>query len=1379
MPIDIFDQIDTGKRRDIFDDIGGKASDNLPVESLQTAVPRYVPPELLQAEEQAAIERGYTAPAWANEAVEGAGRFIPQAMKFPGKLALAAGAMQTGRLHWPTDEEVQRPAVSPEQIKTVMPYAYIADAAKMMFPKSQTAQIAAGVTGGMTDAMSGFTSSENLATLPFAPAGKLAQRAIAGTFLGQAISGTPEQWEAFNNAPDLTEKIRIATSMGLGYALPALGAAATFRKPGPKIVEPVRTTQEQARDVSSSPRAAEFADETPLPFQEVSALSRTQPEAIPENIPVRSQPDSIPPRPSEASQKVASVPVMITKQMEADLRARGITEEQIYRMTPAEAHEILSDISSPIRSKGAETDPIGVADAIAEPHIELKQATDSLSAMARISENVPDIEMPLTIVNKFQEQYRGETFPKEQKYIYWSESRPPSQVSGYDRSFPVEYDARSGWIIRDKPYSTQEIQGKGLLPFSEEAKEHLLNSAAKPGAKIIFADGTSALISENTRNPSNPVRVTLFDQKGNPTGHLEGAVPFARLGYNYGNKLAQVRAIENVSKREVETQPQPIEPGIEAAIAEIQRRNAPEAAPSSGQNLPSSREAFRQSRTQSEATPEIVPDNPRPEITPTSTKNATTFAERERVGLPEAEQAARRDFGTVWDEAEAVARTDVEAPRRLVDSLFVFDNSGRRVAENPRALTDRENALLLRRQIEVQNEHSEAVDALNAAPDDPVAIQRLETARRELQTVYDATKAAGTETGRGLNARKMLANQDFTLARMEAETRAVANNGRPLNAKQAAEVKTLWERVNKAEARIAEYEAMADFRKSVQTARQSRVKPFSAVSFLEEKAAAARERIIARRGKLYADPLGVTNVAHLADEAIIGAAHIAKGLKNFKDWSSAMLKDFGDGIKPYLQALFAKSQGLHSEAARLSAAKSRTVTETVKTMSRIGAKDFEPRRIEPVKPDKELMALRGNLQRAKDIYFQKLVEARERNRPLISKVARGALKTINTGRALKTSGDISAVGRQGGWIGAGHPILAAKNIKPMFEAMRSAEGQYRIEQEIKAHPDYARAKQAKLELTEISDTSHMTKAEEAYMNSWADKIPGVAGSQRAYVTYLNKLRMDAFSALSKDLSKSGKATAQEARIIANYVNVATGRGYVGKWAGAFAGLNHVFFAPRYVLSRFQLLLGQPLFHQLGEGSPRVRALIAKEYARSLAGTATVIGLGVAAGATFNVTDPRSPDFLKLKFGNSRLDPFYGLQQSTVFLNRLGYNLLRVAKREKVGWKDQRFIGKFVRSKLAPMYGSGYTLASGTDYLNQPASFEREAIQSFTPLAAEGIIEAMEEQGIEKGAALSMLSLLGMGLQTYDAKKKKTPPKTLEEAMAELRQGKIKEFLTGK
>lgn len=831
---------------------------------------------------------------------------------------------------------------------------------------------------------------------------------------------------------------------------------------------------------------------------------------------------------------------------------------------------------------------------------------------------------------------------------------------------------------------------------------------------------------------------------------------------------------------------QPIAPRIEAAIAEIQRRNAPGEMnsgtpdqpaetiqpPVNAVDIPASVDSnteatIRQTQAENvpvEKTNQI--DNPPPESSTTSTKNATTDLEREARGIEPAVEAAKRDFGTVWDEAGAATKADPAAPQRLVESL----------KENPRSATDTEDALLLRRQIEVQNEHDAAVRAVNEATDAgkrSEAQSRLERVRDDLQTVYDVGKAAGTATGRGLNARKMLARNDFTLAKMEAETRAIVNEGRPLSVPQLAEIKVLHERIKTAEAKVAAYEARDEFNAALKQAKaDARKAGFKPVEFLDRQAERARERIVARRGKLFSDPLGVAQVAHLADEAIIGASHVARGVTKFADWSAQMVKEFGERIKPHLQALFAKSQSLHSEASKMRAAtpEERLARALVGDKKRLAGRieqiqkdtqsgNFEKPAKRPPRMDKEKSDLLFDLGRAKDAYNKKLIESRLNRQSVPRKAVRYAGEIINTSRAIKTSFDVSAVLRQGGWLGMSHPYqLSARNLSRMFEAMKSERGQHRINAEIMSRPNAAKYIRDGL-LTD--DSGSLSKMEEAYMSRWAKHIPGVAASERAYTTFLNMQRADAFDLLTSKLSRNGVATLAEEKIISNYIKVATGRGDMGKLAGAAVPLSTVFFAPRYVLSRFQLLTGQPLWKMTGEGSWRVRRLIAKEYGRSLTGVAVVLGLGIAAGATVE-TDPRSSDFMKLKFGNTRVDPMMGLSQATVLLSREISGRRMDARRRLIPIRGKVPYGQpnsfdiaasFLRSKLSPFLASTVNVATGKDVVGNPATIGTEAKAFFVPLSFGDVADAMKEEGVPKDIAIALAAIFGMNVQNYDSTKR--------------------------
>lgn len=281
------------------------------------------------------------------------------------------------------------------------------------------------------------------------------------------------------------------------------------------------------------------------------------------------------------------------------------------------------------------------------------------------------------------------------------------------------------------------------------------------------------------------------------------------------------------------------------------------------------------------------------------------------------------------------------------------------------------------------------------------------------------------------------------------------------------------------------------------------------------------------------------------------------------------------------------------------------------------------------------------------------------------------------------------------------------------------------------------------------------------MSRWAGKIPVVAGTQRAHSAFLNKLRADSFDVLAKTLvRRQNELTPERARDIANFLNVSTGRGSLGvRGDSALVVLNTAFFAPRWVASRFQLLIGQPLWKPIGRKDwPMVR-LIAEEYGKFFIAIGVIYGLWGMAGGEEVETDSRSSDFGKLRVGETRVDLMAGLQQQTVLLSRLGSGETkkRSGKIVPIRGEDIPFrgdtsasaIGNFLRTKLAPMPASTLDLLTGKDVVHRPVTLQSELIDLSTPLAYGDIYKAMVAQGVSEGTALALLAIFGAGVQTYD------------------------------
>ncbi len=394
-----------------------------------------------------------------------------------------------------------------------------------------------------------------------------------------------------------------------------------------------------------------------------------------------------------------------------------------------------------------------------------------------------------------------------------------------------------------------------------------------------------------------------------------------------------------------------------------------------------------------------------------------------------------------------------------------------------------------------------------------------------------------------------------------------------------------------------------------------------------------------------------------------------------------------------------------------------------------------------------------------EMYKAELRRDKFANLPKWRKGIEYAKEVGNLGRALKATLDLSAVLRQGGFLAFGHPVRAAKAITPMLRAFSSEAKAHQINSEIQSRPNAPLYKASKLYFAD--QNAPLSAREESFASRLASKIPLVAGSERAYNTFLNKLRADSFDAMSTSLSRHGISTVEESRTIANYINVATGRGNVG---AAGEALGQVFFSPRYWASRLQLLGGQPLYG----GSAVTRKLIAKDYAHFLIGLGVVYALGQAAGGDVE-KDSRSSDFGKIRFGKTRIDPLTGMGQHFVFLRRLYSGQSKSTMTGKIAdlrGEDRKYgkpdvektVSRYVRGKLAPVPSSVLNYVAGEDSVGKKVTAASAAGDFFTPLVANDIYTSLKEEGIEKGAAMSLLALFGAGVQTYDDEDRASKPK---------------------
>lgn len=916
---------------------------------------------------------------------------------------------------------------------------------------------------------------------------------------------------------------------------------------------------------------------------------------------------------------------------------------------------------------------------------------------------------------------------------------------------------------------------------------------------------------------------------------------------------------------------------------------------------------------------------------PTGIRNAIVDPARAEAGIPPREIPLARSFPQIHEEARAALANDPEAGRRLVSEL------GKEI----RPLTDTEDAVLTFEQNSREQERTAAVDAVNNAPEGEArdaAIARLSAADDALFEVYQVGQQAGTANARGLNARRLMQNKDFTLSKMLNERRAIENNGEPLTQKQTEETEALYKRIAELESKLAKKEvsdaksaAQNEFRRVLRETKKQAGEAAKAKeapkTFFERTRESAKQRIIDRRGRLQVtvDPL---NIAGLVDEAIIGASYVGEGIRDFAKWSAKMLSDFGERIRPHLDALYAKATSLADDtiktfeknapktpeqilgnieagaklersvvydlarahvnagmedfnqvmtrvtedlkpkfpniterqvmdalsgygkistpnkqedlrklrefrnlarltsqledaqkgippkktgaqrdkatlrvrelqrkvndamraagiertgpeqiASGLQSSKTRIRNMIEELQARIKKNDYEERPKREPALDREKIDLQHELSKVKEKWNIGLIEAKRAKRPLGQKIFEGIGEGINLARQLVTSGDFPPVFRQG-LFAIGRPITMAKATIDSFKAMVSEKQRFRIMQEIENRPNAPLYSRSKLYLAK--DTAQpLSQMEENFMGNWFKQLPRwtivgplLRASERSYNTFLNKLRADTFDSAVKMFNISETDTASLKALAAN-VNTFTGRSTLPGRAleqGAPA-LNTLLFAPRFMMSRFKIAAGQPLWG--GTAKSRLAAL--DTYARTLGGVALMYGLAKMGGAEIE-TDPRSSDFGKIKMGQTRLDPLGGLSQITTFLTRVITGETKTGKGKLVPLREgmrplegtsvgakgkpNMIVGgtgdvlkNFLRSKLNPAAGTVWNLIEGKDITGKPVTPASTLVNTTVPISYQDILSTMEKQGIPRGAALFTLSLFGMGLNTYEDRKK--------------------------
>lgn len=433
-------------------------------------------------------------------------------------------------------------------------------------------------------------------------------------------------------------------------------------------------------------------------------------------------------------------------------------------------------------------------------------------------------------------------------------------------------------------------------------------------------------------------------------------------------------------------------------------------------------------------------------------------------------------------------------------------------------------------------------------------------------------------------------------------------------------------------------------------------------------------------------------------------------------------------------------------------------------------------------------ALRRQLQHQRKMYQYK-------KRPLPFQMAIDFVHILSESKAIVGSLDLSSMFRQGGQLTFAHPLLFVKNFKKTIEAFKSDDAAVKMMGEILSRPNAKYYKDAGIDFTDWGDGAMSADDRfELYNNAgegrklldFYHKVVksryikmGVNASERAFAMYLNLMRADAFDQIVRNspFGDASKMNRSQLKALGNFINIASQRGSIEKGSNlgkAINWMNYFLWSPRNLISRFQFLYNTVKLATPGAnpyGDKTLRGLFAKELVRYIAGVATTITFAKLMSDLLKGDDeppdeiefdPRSSQFLRVKFGNTRVEFLSGLAQILTFSSRwfTGKN-----KNSRGQLRDTNFaeaFGKFVRTKLSPGASFFWDYSTGETFEHQDIVWDkpwastkeekaayRHFAETFVPLTLTDLIEQGKYSGLDNTAVTAFLTILGAGVNAYD------------------------------
>ena len=783
---------------------------------------------------------------------------------------------------------------------------------------------------------------------------------------------------------------------------------------------------------------------------------------------------------------------------------------------------------------------------------------------------------------------------------------------------------------------------------------------------------------------------------------------------------------------------------------------------------------------------EPVVETPKVEET-TSVKNEMMNKEREFRGLEPLEtKEVRKQEPLIEDAKQKIESGEVD-PNKLAQEII----------DNPRILTDGDVAVLQVNARRLKNESTKIVDDISKETD-PNKTQELRVKALELEEQYNvndlASKQTGTDTARALAIRRAELKDNYSVAPLK-QTARIANKNQPLPEEVAIKLESLGKRITEGDLKIKEYEERESRREAERVLQESikqekfqertqkretvkkdldleyqeLIKEFAKTQQFNVLVDPKQISIMVKAAKNRINK-GVTNIEQIVDQLYQDVKQYMPELtkKDIYDAIGGMgrfQKMTENDIKVELRDI----RKQRSDESLQKSYKTRLENRKAELEKMLETGNFEktPRRKTQITP--ELSNLKDEVALLKLKADREIQKIEQKNKPRGTKIYEHTIDIVSLFKSTVSGGEFSQVLRQG-MIYALNPFHAKQvygeggAFREQFKYFKSERAYRDLQEQIKNDPNALLHKEMGVEFNSLNQ-NRVSKRNEFFQSRLTKYIPWIRPFERSFTGFLDKLKLDVTNDVITQYKKAGytfKKDPELYKATGSWINNATGEGNfrtpelhrMFEQASPVLGLG--LFSPRLIVSRLQMI--NPYYYSR---LPKpVRIMAAKDMLGFIGAGISLLTIAKIAGADVEL-DPRSSDFMKVKVGATRLDPWGGMQQYFVLAARMKENETKSASGEIRSLNGETFPFKnrwdvaretLLENKLNPTWQAIKGFLTQKEWASdEPYGLDDATINLLVPLYYQDLIQATKEQGVE-GLMLGMPAMFGVGMQTYEQKK---------------------------